>query len=225
MNILIIEDDKRVASFLERGLKAEGYRVATLHDGEHALPFIRQYRPDVIVLDRMLPHLDGMEICQRIRAKGIDTRVLMLSALSEVEERIAGLRVGADDYLGKPFHFEELLARVGALGKRGAGPGTDILQVGDLSFARDSMQVRRGDRVIRLTAKELGILELLMAAPGKVFSRERILASVWGVHEDPLTNVVDVYMGRLRKKIDEGQSLRLLQTLRGIGYFISADAA
>lgn len=224
MKILIIEDDEKVGSFLSRGLKAEGYLTQLLQDGLHALEMVRQFEPDVIVLDRMLPQLDGLTLCQQIRSQNIPARILILSALSEVDERVRGLRAGADDYLGKPFHFEELLARIEALAKRDVSSlHQRQLQVADLVLDLDSMQAQRAGKTLQLTAKELGILELLMSNSGKVFSRERILTNVWGLNEDPLTNIVDVYMARLRKKIDESHAVKLLHTRRGLGYCLQPE--
>ena len=224
MKILIIEDDEKVGSFLSRGLKAEGYLTQLLQDGLHALEMVRQFEPDVIVLDRMLPQLDGLTLCQQIRSQNIPARILILSALSEVDERVRGLRAGADDYLGKPFHFEELLARIEALAKRDVSSlHQRQLQVADLVLDLDSMQAQRAGKTLQLTAKELGILELLMSNSGKVYSRERILTNVWGLNEDPLTNIVDVYMARLRKKIDESHAVKLLHTRRGLGYCLQPE--
>ena len=224
MKILIIEDDEKVGSFLSRGLKAEGYLTQLLQDGLHALEMVRQFEPDVIVLDRMLPQLDGLTLCQQIRSQQIQARILILSALSEVDERVRGLRAGADDYLGKPFHFEELLARIEALAKRDVSSlHQRQLQVADLVLDLDSMQAQRAGKTLQLTAKELGILELLMSNSGKVYSRERILTNVWGLNEDPLTNIVDVYMARLRKKVDESHAVKLLHTRRGLGYCLQPE--
>jgi DNA-binding response OmpR family regulator len=175
----------------------------------------------VVVLDLMLPGMNGMEICQTLRAQGIAFPVLMLTALNTLEERVAGLRMGADDYLCKPFEFEELLARLEALARRSQNllpSRKSILQVADLQLDRERMRASRAGVPLNLTARELALLELLMAAPGRMFSRERILSSVWGHSEDPLTNVVDVYIRRLRSKIDENQSVALIQTVRGLGY-------
>lgn len=221
MKVLIIEDDEKVGSFLSRGLKAEGYLTLLLTDGLTALETVRQFEPDVIVLDRMLPNLDGLLICQQLRSQQVNARILILSALSEVDERVKGLRAGADDYLGKPFHFEELLARIEALAKRSvSAEHKRQLQVADLILDLDTMRVQRAGQDIPLTAKELGILELLMSNSGKVYSRERILTNVWGLNEDPLTNIVDVYLARLRKKIDDAHTVKLLHTRRGLGYAI-----
>lgn len=224
MKILIVEDDDKVAAFLGRGLKAEGYLTQVITNGRDVLEAVRQFEPDIIVLDRMLPQVDGLTLCQQLRSQQVNARILMLSALSEVEERVKGLRCGADDYLGKPFHFEELLARIESLAKRGLSPvQSRQLQVADLLLDLDTMRVQRAGRDLLLTAKELAILELLMANSGKVYSRERILTNVWGLNEDPLTNIVDVYMARLRKKVDEHHPQKLLHTRRGLGYCLQAE--
>lgn len=179
----------------------------------------------VVVLDLMLPGMNGLEICQKLRAQGVPFPILMLTALSAIEDRVAGLRMGADDYLCKPFEFEELLARLQALGRRAQGLHTmrpSQLQVDDIVLDRNSMRASRAGEALNLTARELALLELLMSAPGRLFSRERILSSVWGLNEDPLTNVVDVYIRRLRSKIDEGRATPLIQTMRGLGYRLEA---
>lgn len=236
MNILIVEDDRRIADFLQRGLRAEGMRVQTAALGQDGVSLAqdawREFKaggpPTIIVLDLMLPDMTGLDVCQMLRAQGVQLPVLMLTALSTVEDRIAGLRLGADDYLCKPFDFDELLARLEALSRRGRefrAPAATLLRVGNLELDRSTMKVSRAGRTIALTAKELALLELLMSSPGKLFSRERILSNVWGLNEDPLTNVVDVYIGRLRSKIDDGHSMRLIQTQRGLGYRLDADAA
>jgi DNA-binding response OmpR family regulator len=233
MNILIVEDDARIADFLVRGLRAEGHAVQHAATGPAglalALDAARAMRegepPTVLVLDLMLPGLGGLELCQTLRARGITLPVLMLTALSALEDRVAGLRLGADDYLCKPFEFEELLARLEALARR-AGASTPApsprRQVADLELDLQTMRARRAGRDLALTARELALLELLMSAPGRLFSRERILANVWGVNEDPLTNVVDVYIRRLRSKIDEGFGPPLIHTVRGLGYRLEA---
>jgi DNA-binding response OmpR family regulator len=175
----------------------------------------------------MLPDLSGLDVCQTLRAQNIQLPILMLTAMSTVEDRISGLRLGADDYLCKPFDFDELLARLQALGRRGREikkPAETILRVADLQLDRTTMKASRAGRPISLTAKELALLELLMNSPGKLFSRERILSNIWGLNEDPLTNVVDVYIGRLRSKIDEGHAVRLIKTQRGLGYRLEAEA-
>jgi DNA-binding response OmpR family regulator len=224
MNLLVVEDDARVSGFLERGLRAAGYGVSLARSGPEGLAMARAGAPGLILLDLMLPGLSGIDLCQTLRAEGRHTPVLMLTAMSALDDRVAGLRLGADDYLTKPFAFEELLARIEALLRRGRQmqPIATSLCVADLVLDRESMVVTRGGEPLALTAKELAFLELLMSAPGRVFSRERILSNVWGVNEDPLTNVVDVYVKRLRGKIDEGRAMPLLKTVRGFGYRLDA---
>jgi DNA-binding response OmpR family regulator len=223
MNLLVVEDDARVADFLTRGLRAEGYRVQALKTGEEALALARQEPPALILLDVMLPGISGMEVCQQLRAARIATPVLMLTAMGTVQDRVAGLRCGADDYLTKPFAFEELLARIEALLRRPPVmvERSSVLSVGPISFDRERMMVTRDGEPVAMTAREMALLELLMSSPGRLFSRERILANVWGVDEDPLTNVVDVYIRRLRAKIDaDGPSM--ISTVRGLGYRFEA---
>lgn len=225
--ILVVEDDVRVADFLVRGLKAEGYRVELARTGPEGLALARNAEPGVLLLlDLMLPGLSGLELCQTLRAEGRHMPVLMLSALSNTEDKVNGLRLGADDYLTKPFAFEELLARIEALLRRGREqrPRASTLQVADLVLDLGRMQASRAGLPIALTARELAFLELLMSAPGRVYSRERILSNVWGTNEDPLTNVVDVYVRRLRSKIDDGHTLALIKTVRGFGYRLDATA-
>jgi DNA-binding response OmpR family regulator len=225
MNILVVEDDVRVADFLLRGLSAEGYRVQLARTGPEGLELARSNELSVLLLDLMLPGLSGLELCQTLRAEGNHVPVLMLTALSNTEDKVSGLRLGADDYLTKPFAFEELLARIEALLRRGREqrPRATTLQVADLVLDRERMEVTRAGKLVPLTAKELAFLELLMAAPGRVYSRERILSNVWGTNEDPLTNIVDVYVRRLRAKIDDGHPVALLKTVRGLGYRLDAE--
>ena len=233
MNILIVEDDARVAAFLERGLRAEGYRVQVTRNGTEGLAKAREVAqqmhndatPALLVLDVMLPDMTGLEVCQTLRAGGVQLPILMLSALGALEDRVAGLRLGADDYLAKPFAFEELLARIEALLRRWRDTAPAVssrLVVADLVLDRDTMRVTRAELQLTLTARELALLELLMSAPGRLFSRERILSNVWGTNEDPLTNVVDVYIRRLRSKIDDGNAQPLIHTVRGLGYRLEA---
>lgn len=226
-NILVVEDDPRVADFLQRGLRAEGYGVQLARTGTEGLALARVGEPALLILDLMLPGISGLELCQTMRAEGHHVPVLMLTAMSSLEDKVNGLRLGADDYLTKPFAFEELLARIEALLRRGREQRVKAssLQVADLVLDRERMQVTRAGQPIALTAKELAFLELLMSAPGRVYSRERILSNVWGTNEDPLTNVVDVYVRRLRAKIDEDHPLALLKTVRGFGYRLDAQEA
>lgn len=225
MQILIVEDEKKVADFLVRGLRAEGYFIDCVDDGSEVMGALIEQRPDLVILDRMLPKIDGLQICKLIRSQRLPVRVLMLSALAEVSDRVDGLKAGADDYLVKPFAFEELLARIEALSKRNpfANPDRNLV-VGTLELNLETMQAKRDGILLSLTAKELAVLELLMSSPQKVFSRERILATAWGINEDPLTNVVDVYIRRLRKKVDTPFEKHYIKTLRGIGYCISPDS-
>lgn len=230
MNILVVEDDNRVSDFLERGLRAAGYGVEVARHGidglQRALAADKLMQGDasiqyVLLLDVLLPGMNGLEICQTLRSQRVTMPILMLSALGSLVDRVAGLKLGADDYLPKPFAFEELLARIEALGRRAsttAATTNSRLEVDDLILDRSAMRVTRGGMSIVLTAKELALLELLMSAPGRLFSRERILANVWGVHEDPLTNVVDVFIRRLRGKIDFDSEVSFIQTVRGLGY-------
>ena len=224
MNVLVVEDEERISSFIERGLRAEGYRIQVARTGPEGLALARESSNSnvatVMLLDVMLPGMNGLEVCQTLRAAKIQTPILMLTALGSLEDRVTGLRMGADDYLIKPFEFEELLARIEALARRGreqAPPRTRMV-IDDLELDLGMMRATRGGVPIELTAKELALLELFMSAPGRLFSRERILASVWGSNEDPLTNIVDVYVGRLRAKIDSGREHPLIHTVRGLGY-------
>lgn len=233
MNILIVEDDARISDFLERGLRAEGHRVSLARTGPQGLALGRAVHesgdPAVMLLDVMLPGMSGLEVCQALRAAKVPLPILMLTALGALEDRVSGLRMGADDYLVKPFEFEELLARIEALARRAPmqplAAAAQVLKVADLSLDLTAMRASRGGSPIALTARELALLELLMSSPGRLFSRERILANVWGINEDPLTNVVDVYIRRLRAKIDDGQTQALIHTVRGLGYRLEASAA
>ena len=233
MNLLVIEDDPRIADFLQRGLRAEGHRVQVARTGPEgqvlATEAWREARnggpATVVLLDVMLPGMNGFDLCQSLRAAQVQLPILMLTAMDTLEDRVNGLRLGADDYLCKPFEFEELLARIEALARRSrvqeATPSAR-LSVDDLTLDRETMRASRNGRAIELTARELALLELLMSAPGRMFSRERILANVWGTNEDPLTNIVDVYIRRLRAKIDDGHPRPLIHTLRGLGYRLEA---
>ncbi len=220
MNILVVEDEHRVADFITRGLRAEGWIAEHAESGEIALDILSQHEFDIVLLDLMLPGISGQDVCRKMRARGIHTPILMLSALDAVEERVAGLKLGADDYLSKPFDFDELIARIEALRRRendfkSSGDG-EVLEYEALALNTRSLVVTVDNEEIELTAKERDLLLLLMANRGKVFARERILNTVWGSQEDPLTNVIDVYIGRLRKKL--GDSGKHIRTIRGLGY-------
>lgn len=224
MNILLVEDEVRVADFVVRGLRAEGWLVTHSPDSETALELIAQERFDVIVLDLMLPGLPGQELCRKLRARQVLTPILMLSALDALDERVEGLRLGADDYMAKPFEFDELIARLEALARRSnrfeEKRPESVLRAGAISLNLESLECLIDDTVLDLTAKEREILKLFLSKPGRVFSRERILNSVWGAGEDPLTNIVDVYVGRLRRKL--GAEGDRIQTVRGAGYRLRA---
>ena len=223
MNILLIEDEARVADFIRRGLAAEGWTVDHAGDGETGLLHAEDAAYDVILLDLMLPGIQGQDVCRKLRARKNTTPILMLTALDASEEKVEGLRVGADDYLPKPFDFEELVARIEALRRRATNYAEDtsqaVLRLGELSFDRASLRVEVSGTEIDLSKKERDLLVLFMSNAGRVLSRERILNTVWGINEDPLTNVVDVYVGRIRRKIgDEGNRIA---TLRNVGYRMS----
>jgi DNA-binding response OmpR family regulator len=219
MKVLLVEDEQLVADFILRGLRADGWMVSYAPDAETALRVSEGNDFDVVVLDMLLPKLSGADFCRQLRARRDLTPILILSALDTTEARVEGLRLGADDYLTKPFEFSELVARVEALFRRKHGftSGTErVLQAGPLSMDRDTLEIRAGDRLVELTTKERDVLRLLMSKPGVVFSRAQILSSVWGATEDPLTNVVDVYVGRLRRKL--GAHGDAVKTVRGAGY-------
>jgi len=220
MRVLLVEDDERIVDFVQRGLKAEGYTVEVARNGLDAIALGSEGQFQVIILDLGLPDINGREVCERLRGTGVDTPILMLTARDTVQDKVTGLRSGADDYMTKPFSFEELLARIEALMRRGSEIKAEIreLRVADLSLNLDTHEVRRGETLIDLTPKEFALLECFMRMPGKVLSRTRILEQVWGYSADPLTNVVDVYIRQLRRKIDDDYEPKLFKTLRGFGY-------
>jgi len=220
MRILIVEDESRIADFLQRGLRAEGHFCVTANDGEAGLSLALEGDFDLLLLDMMLPGMHGREVCQQLRMNKINTPLIILSAMDSLDDVIAGLRMGADDYMTKPFSFEELLARIETVMRRGSQVASEeeSLEVGPLAFDRQSLRFSVEGKDIKMTAKELAIIELLMSNPGTLFSRERILSNVWGLNMDPLTNVVDVYIGKLRKKIDADTDKSMIETVRGLGY-------
>ena len=223
MRILVVEDEKKVASFLKKGLEEEYYAVDTAFDGEEGLALAQINEYDLIILDIMLPKVDGMEVLRRIRGNGSSVPILMLTAKDSIEDIISGLDSGSDDYLTKPFSFAELLARVRALLRRKMKEKTDILRVGDLSLSTSTHQVKRGERKIELTAKEYALLEYFMRNPNRILTRTLITEHVWDYHFDPSTNVVDVYVNYLRKKIDQGFEKKLIHTIRGSGYVMKGE--
>jgi two-component system, OmpR family, response regulator len=222
MSVLLAEDDQGIVEFVRRGLEAEGYQIEVAMTGDDAVRLGSERRHPLIILDLLLPDIDGREVCRRLRAAQVHVPILMLTALDTLEDKVSGLQIGADDYLTKPFAFEELLARLQALQRRNGGYGEiqAALRVGDLRVDRETREIVRGGRKIELTPKEFALLECLMSRPGKVFSRTMILERVWGTTSDPLTNIVEVYIRQLRRKIDEGEEKPLIQTIRGFGYKI-----
>lgn len=225
MNILIVEDEARVADFIQRGLRSEGWSVTAVSDAESGLELVNHDSFDAVILDLMLPGMSGQDMCRELRTRKNLTPVLMLTALGARDDRVAGLRMGADDYLAKPFDFDELVARLEALARRHSGFQTTPqeshrLEVASICFDTETLDVTCDGHLIDLTSKERDILALFLRNPGKVFSRERILNTVWCANADPLTNVVDVYMGRLRKKL--GPEGRMVETVRGAGYRLIA---
>lgn len=220
MRVLVVEDQERIASFIGKGLTEHGFVVDVTHDGDegYALALTEPY--DAIVLDIMLPGRDGLSILKNLRKKGFPVPVILLTARSELDERIEGLNLGADDYMTKPFHLEELIARLHTVVRRSAGESSHLLKVGDLCMNLVSHVVTRRDEEIPLSVREFSLLEYLMRSPGRVLSRMQICEHVWNYSFDPDTNLVDVYIQRLRKKIDRESPVKLIETVRGVGYRI-----
>lgn len=221
--ILVADDDEAIASSVRRALIYEGYGVVVVHDGAQALTVARDTRLDLAILDIMMPHVDGVEVCRRIRADG-DVPVLLLTARDAVADRVVGLDAGADDYLVKPFAYEELLARVRSLLRRREPNGRETLRVGDLSADVEALEVMRGMRSIELTALEFRLLEYFLRNQRIVLSRSRILEAVWGLDVETTSNVVDVYVRYLRTKLEEAGEPRLIHTVRGVGYVLKEPA-
>jgi two-component system, OmpR family, copper resistance phosphate regulon response regulator CusR len=223
MKILVVEDEERVAHFIQKGLQEEGHAVDLSYDGDDGsfLAEVNDY--DLIILDLMLPKKNGIVVCREIRGRGVATPVLMLTARDSVEDKVRGLDAGADDYLAKPFAFEELLARVRALLRRRSETKTPVLKMADLELDPMSRRVNRSGKPIRLTTKEYALLEYLMRNPNKVLSRTLIGEHVWDMNFDPESNVIDVYVSHLRSKVDKGFEPPLIHTLRGQGYIISDE--
>jgi len=225
MRILLVEDDSDAAIVLAKGLREHAYAVDIASDGRQALDLAVTNDYDLIVLDLLLPRIDGLEVCRRLRTEGSTTAILMLTARGEPDQRVEGLDVGADDYLPKPYHFPELLARVRALLRRGPALASAVLQVDDLTIDTRAQQVGRGGRAIQLTTKEYALLEYLARRRGQVVGRADIAEHVWDDSFDPLSNLIEVYIQRLRRKVDDGESVKLIHTKRGAGYCLTvADA-
>jgi len=220
MRVLVVEDEKRMASYICQALLEEGFAVDGVHDGAAALDMATSCDYDVIVLDLMLPNVDGLTLCSRLRTSGDATSVLILSARDLVEDRVAGLNAGADDYLVKPFAMQELVARVRALLRRRQGTGAPVLRVGNLELNPSTRTVKRNGQTISLTAKEYALLEYLMRRPSVVLTRTMIAEHVWDFTFDLSSNVVDVYIKHLRDKINEPGKASFIQTVRGVGYTV-----
>lgn len=220
MRVLIVEDEPRIADFLQQGLSAEGHFCVVANDGDSGLSLALEGDFDLLLLDLMLPLMHGHEVCQQLRMSKVNLPIIILTAMDSLDDVIAGLRMGADDYITKPFSFEELRARIEAVMRRNFDNTSQdqMLIAGTLAFDLKSLRFTVEDNEINMTAKELAIIELLMSKPGTLFSRQRILSNVWGQNMDPLTNVVDVYIGRLRKKIDLDSDNSIIETVRGLGY-------
>jgi heavy metal response regulator len=223
MRILVVEDDPKVAEFIRKGLQEEGYAVDAAGDGETGLAMALDRLHDVVVLDVMLPKKSGLQVVREMRRAAVTSPVLLLTARDAVEDKVQGLDSGADDYLTKPFAFAELLARVRALLRRGAEARLPQLQVADLVLDPATRTVRRGGESIALTNREFALLEYLMRNPGRVLTRTMIAERVWDYSFDSATNVIDVYVNYLRKKIDAGRATKLLHTVRGVGYVLRAE--
>jgi two-component system copper resistance phosphate regulon response regulator CusR len=223
MRILVIEDEKKVAEFVAHGLKAHRFAVDISNDGQSGWEMAKAGNYDLIILDLMLPGLNGTEVLKRIRQHGFKIPILILTAHANTSEKVANFEAGADDYLTKPFAFEELLVRVKALFRRGGADPSDVLRIGDLEIDRASQQVRRAGKKIELTSKEYSLLEYLTAHAGKVMSRTMIIEHVWDESFQGLTNIVDVYVRHLRSKVDDDDTKKLIRTVRGVGYAISDD--
>jgi len=223
VRILVVEDEQRIAVFIKQGLEEEGYAVDVACDGEEALDWAAMVDYDLIVLDVLLPKKNGIQTCRDLRAQGNKVPVLMLTARDAIEDRVRGLDSGADDYLVKPFAFQELLARIRALLRRSGEVKTTRLQVGDLLLDTLTHRATRGERAIELTAREYAVLEFLMRHAGQVLSRTQIAEHVWNYDFYSTSNVVDVYIRYLRRKVDEGFDVNLIETVRGVGYKIEGQ--
>ncbi|HEX9304976.1 MAG TPA: response regulator transcription factor [Thermoanaerobaculia bacterium] len=219
MRVLVVEDEEKIAQFLRKGLTEKGYSVEAVADADRALERLEGGEYDLVILDLLLPgSRDGIELCREIRTRGIPAKVLMLTARDSVVNKIEGLDAGADDYLVKPFSFRELLARLRALARRTEVPEPGPLVYGDLTYDPESREVRRRGELIRLTAREGALFELLLRRRGKVVSRSEIQARIWEDSFDLSTNIIDVYINALRRKLDAGEKEKLIQTVRGVGY-------
>ncbi len=223
MRLLVVEDEKKVASFIKQGLEEEGYAVDVAPDGEEGLAMALDRVHDLIILDIHLPRMDGVRVLQELRKKQVATAVLLLTVRATIEDKVLGLDAGADDYLTKPFAFQELLARVRALLRRRAEAEPPVLQIADLTLDPARHTVARGSDKIDLSPREFSLLAYFMRNPGRVLTRTMISEHVWDYNFDTMTNVIDVYVNYLRKKIDAGRELKLIHTVRGVGYVLKAE--
>ncbi len=217
-HILLVEDEEKLARFIQLELSYEGYQVTVAHDGLTGLTTARESKPDLVIVDWMIPGLNGLEVCRRLRATGDQVPIVLLTAKDEISDRVAGFDAGADDYVVKPFSIEELLARVRAHLRRNQAVESYQLQFADLSLDRQTREVSRAGRAIELTAKEFDLLEYLMAHPRQVISRDQILETVWGYDFMGDSNIIEVYVRYLRLKLEANNESRLIQTIRGVGY-------
>jgi DNA-binding response OmpR family regulator len=224
MRVLIVEDEKKTASFIRKAMQEAGCAVDVLHHGDEALAAVTHTPFDAIVLDIMLPGRDGLSVLRQMRERGTRTPVLLLTARGEVAEKVEGLNAGADDYLAKPFALAELVARVRALGRRNSEARPVVLRVGDLTLDTVTREVKRADQVIDLAPREHLLLEYLMRSAGRICGRMAIVEKVWDYDFDPGTNLVDVYIKRLREKVDDGFETKLVHTVRGMGYLLKEPA-
>ena len=224
MKILLIEDEKKIASFIRKGLESAGFVVDVSHHGDEGFTLAKTRPYDALILDIMLPGRDGLSILSNLRERKMAVPVILLTARGELNERLEGLNLGADDYLTKPFYIEELIARLHVVTRRASGTGQSILAVADLTVNLLTRQVVRGGREIDLTAREFSLLEHLTRSPGRVLTRPQICERVWSYDFDPATNLVEVYIQRLRKKVDAEGEDRLIETIRGVGYRMKPDS-
>jgi DNA-binding response OmpR family regulator len=217
VKVLVVEDDKRIRDLLEKGLRAEGFVVDAVGDGQEGYVLAKSRPYDALVLDIMVPGRDGLSLLKALRAEGVNATVLIVTARGELEQRVEGLNLGADDYLPKPFHIDEVVARLRALGRRGGGAQLNLITAGDVSLNLATRETKRGAESVELTAREFALLELLLRSPGRVYTRAQILDYVWSYDFDPQTNLVDVYIKRLRQKLGDLDAT-LIETVRGVGY-------
>ncbi|MHB8778611.1 MAG: response regulator [Anaerolineales bacterium] len=225
MRVLIVEDERKISAYVKRGLEEQGYAVDAAYTGTEALDFADAVPYDLILLDILLPEMDGLTVCRELRQRGNRAPVLMLTARDAIDDRVAGLDAGADDYLVKPFALKELLARLRALTRRSADvPKSPVLQIADLTLDTLTRRVKRGNKTIELAAKEYAVLECLLREPERVLTRTQIAEHVWNYDVYNQSNIVDVYIRNLRRKIDDGFEVKLIHTVRGAGYRLSVES-